>query len=79
MAKMLTYLVVMVDSETGLVYFDGDGSREWIRTLFEKPTNTYDTEDGEFVAVAPYLEEQALNALQRIGVIFENEDEWRQR
>jgi len=80
MSKKLTHFVVMVDSETGGVYFDYDGSREWIRRLFEPETNTYDCEDGEFVPVAPYIEETALNALERIGVIFDRGDEeWKTR
>lgn len=80
MSKKMTHFVVMVDSETGLVHFDGDGSREWIRSLFYEPTNTFDVEDGEFVAVAPYIEKQALNALKRIGIIFdENSNNWQNR
>lgn len=80
MSKKLTHFVVMVDSETGKVHFDYDGSREWIRRLFEPETNTYDTEDGEYVAVAPIIEEHALNALETIGVIFDRGDEdWKTR
>lgn len=79
MSKSLSHFVVMVDNETGKVYFDGDGSREWIRRLFDEPTNTYDTEEGVFVPFAPYVEEQALNALERIGVIFEEDIDWRER
>ena len=80
MSKKLTHFVVTVDSETGDVHFDYDGSREWIRRLFEPETNTYDCEDGEYIAVAPIIEEQALDALERIGVIFDRGDEeWQTR
>lgn len=78
MPKMV-HFVVMVD-ELGRVFFDADGSREWIRTLFEPPTNTYDLEEEEFVPVAPEFEDSALEALKNAGVIFEGGDElWRLR
>lgn len=76
----ISHFVVMVDNATGKVYFDPDGSREWIRLLFDEPTNTYDTEEGVFVPFAPYVEENALNILEQHGIIFEEPNyDWRTR
>lgn len=77
MAKLVN-LVVEIDVESGEIRFDGDGSREWIRSLFEPATNTYDTETGEYVA-DDAAERKALQLLMEIGVAVENLDNWQER
>ena len=80
MAK-ITHLVIAINHETGRVTFDGDGSREWIRTLFEPETNTYDDEIGEFVVPDLTLERQALDLLMNLGIEVDGMfyDNWQER
>jgi len=80
MAK-ITHLVIAINHDTGSVEFDGDGSREWIRRLFEIETNTYDTELEEFIAPDLTLERQALDLLMNLGVKVDglDYDNWQER
>jgi hypothetical protein len=79
MSKIVS-LVIAVNTDTGLIEFDGDGSREWIRRLFEVETNTYDTELQEWVK-APIDEKIALNLLMTLGVAVDglDYDNWMER
>lgn len=79
MAKV-THLVVAYDHDTKELSFDGDGSREWIRTLFLPETNTWDDDAGDFVAVPESVEVEAVNALKALGVIIPKESKgWQTR
>lgn len=73
-------LVVEIDTETGMIRFDGDGSREWIRGLFQPETNTYDTELGEYV-VDVAAERKALDLLMELGILVDgiDYDNWMER
>lgn len=79
MARVVN-LVVEIDTESGLIRFDGDGSREWIRTLFQPETNTYDQELGEYV-VDEAAEKKALDLLMEIGILVDglDYDNWMER
>lgn len=63
-----THLVVAYNHDTKTFTFDGDGSREWIRTLFEPETNTWSDEQGEFIAVSKTAEQEAVDALESLGI-----------
>ena len=71
---LFTHLVVSYDHESGVVSFDGDGSREWIRRLFDPMTNTWSDEDSDFVAVPEVLEAEAVQALASLGVVVSDND-----
>jgi hypothetical protein len=73
-------LVVEIDTESGLIRFDGDGSREWIRRLFEPETNTYDQELGEYVQDEA-AEKKALDLLMELGILGDglDYDNWMER
>jgi hypothetical protein len=73
-----THLVVAYNHETKTFWFDGDGSREWIRKLFEPETNTWSDEDEAYVAVDKALEQEAVEALDRMGIAVE-QDNWQER
>jgi hypothetical protein len=66
-----THLVVAYNHDTKTFWFDGDGSREWIRTLFEPETNTWSDEQGDFVAISKSAEQEAVDALETLGVTVE--------
>ena len=63
-----THLVVKYDHESKTFSFDGDGSREWIRTLFEPETNTWSDEQGDYIAVPRSFEDEAVKALGQLGI-----------
>jgi hypothetical protein len=73
-----THLVVVYNHDTKTFTFDGDGSREWIRRLYTPETNTWSDEDEEFVAVPVEDEDEAVNALEALGVAVE-ENGWQDR
>ena len=73
----VTHLVVQFDHDTKTLSFDGDGSREWIRRLFEEETNTWDSNLEDWTAVSPEIEKEATDALTAIGI--EVEKEWQDR
>lgn len=79
MSKVVN-LVVEIDVESGLIRFDGDGSREWIRSLFQPETNTYDQELGEYV-VDVAAERKALDLLMELGILVDglDYDNWMER
>jgi hypothetical protein len=73
-----THLVIAYNHETKTFWFDGDGSREWIRKLFEPETNTWSDEDEAYVSVDKALEQEAVEALDRMGIAVE-QDNWQER
>lgn len=73
-----THLVVAYNHDTKTFWFDGDGSREWIRRNFEPMTNTWSDEDEEFIAIDKALEDEAVEALNRMGIAVE-QDNWQER
>jgi len=79
MARVVN-LVVEIDTESGLIRFDGDGSREWIRSLFQPETNTYDQDLGEYVQDEA-AERKALDLLMEIGILVDgiDYDNWMER
>lgn len=79
MAKLVS-LVVEVNVETGTIRVDGDGSREWIRSLFEPQTNTFDTDSGEYVEDID-SEIAAVQMLSARGIPMSTDDflHWRER
>lgn len=74
-----THLVVIYDHETKTLTFDGDGSREWIRSLYTPETNTWSDEAEEFVSVSAEVEQEAVDALHSAGVVIENTYPWQTR
>lgn len=73
-----THLVVAYNHETKTFWFDGDGSREWIRRLFDEETNTWSDEQENFIAVDDEVENEAVEALAKLG--FEvSENNWQRR
>jgi hypothetical protein len=80
MAKY-THLVVAINHDTGEVSFDGDGSREWIRTLFEPETNTWDEDTLDWAAPDLTLEREALDLLMNLGIKVDGMfyDNWQER
>ena len=66
-----THLVVAYDHDTKQFTFDGDGSREWIRFLFDPETNTWSDEEEDYVPVASAIEEEAVEALRALGIKFD--------
>lgn len=75
-----THLVVAYNHDTKTFTFDGDGSREWIRRLFEPQTNTWSDEEMDYVAISEADEIEAENALKALGVIFDlNSIGWQER
>lgn len=73
-----THLVVAYNHETKTFWFDGDGSREWIRRVMEPMTNTWSDEEETYVSVDKTLEQEAVEALNRMGVAIE-QDNWQER
>jgi hypothetical protein len=74
--KIVSYVVSVIEDK---VYFDGDGSREWIRRLFDIETNTFDTQNGEYVK-DDVLEARALKVLEQHGVIVSDDSKnWQER
>jgi hypothetical protein len=73
-----THLVVTYNHDTNTFTFDGDGTREWIRRLFEPETNTWSDEAEDFIPISKLKEDKALRALQRLGVTVEEHD-WKVR
>jgi hypothetical protein len=73
-----THLVVAYNHETKTFWFDGDGSREWIRKLFEPETNTWSDEEEAYVSPDSALEQEAVEALERIGIAVE-QNNWQER
>ena len=66
-----THLVVAYNHETKTFWFDGDGSREWIRRAMEIETNTWSDEDEAYVSIDKALEDEAVEALDRMGIAVE--------
>jgi hypothetical protein len=73
-----THLVVAYNHETKTFWFDGDGSREWIRRVLDPETNTWSDEDETYVVIDKALEQEAVEALAGIGIAIE-EDNWQER
>jgi hypothetical protein len=73
-----THLVVAYNHETKTFWFDGDGSREWIRRVMEPETNTWSDEEEAYVSVDKALEQEAVEALDRMGIAVE-QDNWQER
>ena len=73
-----THLVVAYNHDTKTFTFDGDGSREWIRRLFDPMTNTWSDDDEEYVAISAEQEQEAVDALEHLGVAVE-ETGWQTR
>ena len=68
-----THLVVAYDHDTKQFWFDGDGSREWIRRLFTPETNTWSDEQEEYIAIPAEQEQEAINALGALGIDITND------
>jgi hypothetical protein len=81
MAHLVTHLVITVSHTTGQIEFDGDGTREWIRRLFDPQTTTYDYDEDQMVAVSPEIERAALDKLMEIGILVDglDYDNWQER
>lgn len=75
MAKT-THLVVQYDHDTKTFTFDGDGSREWIRRLFEPESNTWSDEDQDFIGGDLGLVTDALLALEAQGIKVNEPEGW---
>lgn len=73
-----THLVVAYNHDTKTFWFDGDGSREWIRRSLDPMTNTWSDEAEEYVTVDKALEEEAVEALAKLGIAVE-ENDWQER
>jgi hypothetical protein len=73
-----THLVIAYNHETKTFWFDGDGSREWIRKLFEPETNTWSDEEEAYVSPDSAVEQEAVEALERMGVAVEQTN-WQER
>lgn len=73
-----THLVVAYNHETKTFWFDGDGSREWIRRIMEPETNTWSDESEEYVLIDRKDENEAVEALATLGVAVE-QDGWQER
>jgi hypothetical protein len=71
-----THLVVTYNHDTKQFTFDGDGSREWIRRLFEHETNTWSDEKEEFIPNDLGLVADALTALETMGVTVDEPKGW---
>jgi hypothetical protein len=67
---------VAYDHETKQFWFDGDGSREWIRRLFEDETNTWSDEEEAFIPNDLGLVADALTALEALGVTVDEPQGW---
>lgn len=81
MSNTVTHLVVAVNNQTGQISFDGDGTREWIRMLFDPQTTTFDNDSCEWVAVDGSVEQAALDKLMAIGIAVDGLDynNWQER
>jgi hypothetical protein len=79
--ETVTHLVITVNNQTGQIAFDGDGTREWIRELFDPKTTTYDLDACEWVAVDGSVEQAALDKLMEIGILVDGIDynNWMER
>ena len=73
-----THLVVAYNHETKTFWFDGDGSREWIRRVLDPETNTWSDEEEAYVLTDSALEQEAVEALERMGIAVE-QDNWQER
>lgn len=73
-----THLVVAYNHDTKTFKFDGDGSREWIRTLFEPETNTWSDEKEDYVPISRKAEKEAVDALIALGIEADF-DGWQER
>lgn len=73
-----THLVVAYNHETKTFWFDGDGSREWIRRAMEPETNTWSDEAEAYVLADSALEQEAVEALDRMGIAVE-QNNWQER
>jgi hypothetical protein len=73
-----THLVIAYNHDTKSFWFDGDGSREWIRRLFTPETNTWSDEEEGYVVAPVSMEEEAVNALALLGVEV-SETDWQER
>jgi hypothetical protein len=81
MSNTVTHLVITVNNQTGQIAFDGDGTREWIRRLFDQHTTTYDLDAQEFIAVDGSVERAALDKLMELGILVDglDYDNWQER
>lgn len=73
-----THLVIAYNHETKTFWFDGDGSREWIRRVLDPETNTWSDEEEAYVLADSALEQEAVEALDRMGIAVE-QDNWQER
>jgi hypothetical protein len=73
-----THLVIAYNHETKTFWFDGDGSREWIRRVLDPETNTWSDEEEAYVLTDSALEQEAVEALERMGIAVE-QDNWQER
>ena len=76
-----THLVVAYDHDTKKFWFDGDGSREWIRRLFDVETNTWSDEQEDYISIPVEEELEAIKALGALGIDIENDSAlvWQER
>ena len=71
-----THLVVAYDHDTKHFWFDGNGSREWIRRLFEDETYTWSDEEEAFIPNDLGLVADALTALEALGITVDEPQGW---
>jgi hypothetical protein len=71
-----THLVVQYDHDSKSFTFDGDGSREWIRSLFSPESNTWSDEDQEFIGGDIGYLTDALFALEALGIKVDEPQGW---
>jgi hypothetical protein len=71
-----THLVVAYNHDTKTFWFDGDGSREWIRRLFTPETNTWSDEEEEFIPEDLGLVADAMTALEALNIEIDETDGW---
>lgn len=74
-----THLVVEYNHDTKQFSFDGDGSREWIRRLFEVETNTWSDEEEEYIDNDLGLVAEAMLALQGLNIEIDEPAGWLSR
>jgi hypothetical protein len=63
-----THLVVAYNHETKQFSFDQDGTQFWIRELFPEETSTWSDEQENYVEVPVEVEEEAIEALGKLGI-----------
>ena len=71
-----THFVVVYNHDTKQYSFDGDGTREWIRRLFEPESNTWSDEDGDFIGNDIAYVTEALFALEALGIKVNEPQGW---